>query len=45
MENCNSYDVTRYKAKAPFLSDAEQKDLIINVFDPDENFVFDETGR
>ena len=26
--NCSRYDVTRYKAKPPYLSDAQQKDLI-----------------
>ena len=45
LSNCNRYDVATYKAKAPYLSDAEQKDLIKNVFVPDENFVFPETER
>ena len=40
LSNCNRYDVATYKAKAPYLSDVEQKDLIKNVFVPDENFVF-----
>ena len=45
LSNCNRYDVATYKAKAPYLSDVERKDLIKNVFVPDENFVFPETER
>ena len=45
LSNCNRYDVATYKAKAPYLSDSERKDLIKNVFVPDENFVFPETER
>ena len=45
LPNCNRYDVATYKAKAPYLSHVEQKDLIKNVFVPDENFVFPETER
>ena len=43
--NCNRYDVATYKAKAPYLIDPEQKDLMKNVFVPDGNFVFPETER
>ena len=42
VSNCNRYDVATYKAKAPYLSDAERKDWIKDVFVPDENFVFHE---
>ena len=45
LSNCNRYDVATYKIKAPYLSDVERKDLIKNVFVPDENFVFPETER
>ena len=45
MLNCNRCDVALYKAKAPYLFDAERKDLIKIVFVPDENFVFPETKR
>ena len=45
LSNCNRHDVATYKAKVPYLSDAERKDLIKNVFVPDENFVFPETER
>ena len=45
LPNCNRYDVATYKAKAPYLSDAERKDLIKNVFVPDEILVFHETER
>ena len=45
LSNCNRYDVGTYKVKAPYLSDAERKDLRKNVFVPDENFVFPETER
>ena len=45
LSNCNRYDVATYKTKAPYLSDAEQKDLIKNVFVPDEDSVFPETER
>ena len=37
LSNCNRYDVATCKAKAPHLSDAEQKDLIKNVFATVEN--------
>ena len=30
--NCSRYDVERYKAKTPYLSDTEQKDLIKTLF-------------
>ena len=30
--NCSRYDVERYKAKTPYLSDTEQKDLIKTPF-------------
>ena len=43
--NCNRYDVATYKAKAPYLINPEQKDLMKNVFGPDGNFVFPETER
>ena len=45
LSNCNRYNVATYKAKAPYLSDSERKDLIKNVFVRDENFVFPETER
>ena len=32
LSSCNRYDVATYKAKTSYLSDAEQKDLIKNVF-------------
>ena len=45
LPNCNRYDVATYKAKAPYLFDAERKDLTKIVFVPSENFVFPETER
>ena len=42
---CNRYDVATYRSKAPFISDIEKKDLIKNVFFPDDNFSFPETNR
>ena len=45
LSNCNRYDVATYKARALYLCDAEQKDLIKNVFVPDENIVFPKTER
>ena len=44
LSNCNR-NVATYKAKAPYLGDAERKDSIKNVFVSDENFVFPETER
>ena len=41
----NRYDVPTYRSKAPFISDIEKKDLIKNVFVPDDNFSFPETNR
>ena len=37
--------VATYKAKVPYFGDTEQKDLIKNVFAPDENFIFPDTER
>ena len=45
LSNYNRYDVATYKAKAPYLRDTEQNDLIKNVFVPDEKFLFPETER
>ena len=45
LSNCNRYDVATYKAKASYLSHAEQKDLIKNIFVPEKNFVFPERER
>ena len=45
MSNCNRYDVARYRPKAQYHSDVEQKQLIKIVFVPDENFVLPETER
>ena len=44
LSNCNRYDVATYEAKAPHLSDAEQKDLIKKRFVPDET-IFAKTER
>ena len=38
----NRYDVATYRSKTPFISDVEKKDLIKNVFVPDDNFSFPE---
>ena len=45
VSTCNWYDVPTYRSKAPFISDIEKKDLIKNVFVPDDNFSFPETNR
>ena len=45
VSTCNRYDVATYRSKAPFISDIEKKDLIKNVFVPDDNFSFPETNR
>ena len=45
VSTCNRYDVATYKSKAPFISDIEKKELIKNVFVPDDNFSFPETNR
>ena len=45
VSTCNRYDVPTYRSKAPFISDIEKKDLIKNVFVPDDNFSFPETNR
>ena len=45
LSTCNRYDVATYRSKAPFISDIEKKDLIENVFVPDDNFSFPETNR
>ena len=45
VSTCNRYDVATYRSKAPFISDIEKKDLIKNVFVPDDNFSFPETSR
>ena len=45
VSTCNRYDVATYRSKAPFISDIEKKDLIKNVFSPDDNFSFPETNR
>ena len=45
VSTCNRYDVATYKSKAPFISDIEKKDLIKNVFVPNDNFSFPETNR
>ena len=45
VSTCNRYDVATYRSKAPFMSDIEKKDLIKNVFVPDDNFSFQETNR
>ena len=37
--------VATYRSKELFISDAEKKDLIKNVFVPDENFSFPKTNR
>ena len=36
VSTCNRYDVATYRSKAPFTSDIEKKDLIKNVFVPDD---------
>ena len=45
VSTCNRYDVATYRSKAPFISEIEKKDLIKNVFAPDDNFSFPETNR
>ena len=40
VSTCNRYDVATYRSKAPFISDTEKKDLIKNVFVPDDKFSF-----
>ena len=45
VSTCNRYDVANYTSKEPFLSDIEKKDLIKNVFVPDENLSFPENNR
>ena len=45
VSTCNRYDVATYGSKALFISDIEKKDLIKNVFIPDDNFSFPETNR
>ena len=45
VSTCNRYDVATYRLKAPFISDIEKKDLIKNVFVPDDDFLFPETNR
>ena len=45
VSTCNRYDVATYKSKAPFISDIEKKELIKNVFVPDDNFSFPKTNR
>ena len=44
VSTCNRYDVATYRSKASFISDIEKKDLIENVFVPDDNFSFPETN-
>ena len=44
VSTCNRYDVATYRSKAPFISDIEKKDLIKNVFVPDDNFSFPKTN-
>ena len=45
VSTCNKYYVATYRSNAPFISDIEKKDLIKNVFVPDDNFSFPETNR
>ena len=45
VSTCNRYDVATYRSRAPFISDIEKKDLIKNVFVPDDNFSFPETNK
>ena len=45
LSNYNRYDIATYKAKAPYLFDAERKDLRKIAFVPDESFGFPETER
>ena len=45
VSTCNRYDVATYTSKEPFLSDIEKKDLLKNVFVPDENLSFSENNR
>ena len=45
LSNCNTCDIAIYKAKAPYIFDAERKDLIKIAFVPYENLVFPETER
>ena len=45
VSTCNRYDVATYRSKAPVISDIEKKDLIKNMFFPDDNFSFPETKR
>ena len=45
VSTCNRYDGATYRSKAPFISDTEKKELIKNVFVPDDNFSSPETNR
>ena len=45
VSTCNRYDVETYGSNAPFIYDMEIKDLIKNIFVPDNNFSFPETNR
>ena len=45
LSTCNRYDVATYRSKTRFISDIEKKNLIKNVFFPDDNFPFPETKR
>ena len=38
VSTCNRYDVATYRSKVPFISGIGKKDLIQNIFVPDDNF-------
>ena len=44
VSTCNRYDLATYRSKAKFISGIEKKDLIKNIFVPDNKFSFPETN-